>query len=654
MCYELDSTKRIKPTLSAQTESTPDVVTEDTTSLQVFQKTLPQSEEMKERLANLDVKNLVKQYKDNPIAVLNILGINFTEEETEELKEILKGKKELKAFLNLVKENQALKPGDILGAMRNIKKYAPTKVWYKKIGNVIKKAFTDGFDDAFKLAQSETLYYADKLGENMNEVRTERQDFSSETVVDVSDTMTQQPETKENVMHFVTKSNNDGSKLYTEQDVINARNIIVENIDDADEFTANAAELEAIQDSKGNIKYQGSTIVNVGEKMIKHKEVKSTMLTVAKKSDMTDKYLMDTTSSLAANHAMAESIEFLATAKDDKGADRFSAHQVSEESKYLESESQNFCNRYCENAKTYSQYKTIESKNVLELVHGSTEKPETKQATINQLNKIMQSGKTKEEINQNVQRLVEKIKKGEIKPESTNSRTNETKEYVLKSNKSDNNENSASSSQNASNEEVISNARNTYSNPITNGRTQNNRFLQSRTVADQNDANLEQENQYFEATVINGVTYERKEILRKLTKKYGSTAEKVLNAIEKDPSFIDLMKQYNGNNVIINALVEDPYLITKIKRAAGSLSVNEIADIVKLCTDATSTKIMLNALENYSPAEAMKITKQSKILNLKDDALSILTSTNSSQTGKRTQLENLYNNSGKKQTEIIG
>ncbi len=653
MCYELDSTKRIKPTLSAQTESTPNVVTEDTTSLQVFQKTLPQSEEMKERLANLDVKNLVKQYKDNPIAVLNILGINFTEEETEELKKILTGKKELKAFLNLVKENQALKPGDILGAMRNVKKYAP-KGLLQRIGNVFKTAFTDGFDEAYKLAQSETLYYADKLGENMNEVRTERQDFSSETVVDVSDTMTQQPETKENVMHFVTKSNNDGSKLYTEQDVINARNIIVENIDDADEFTANAAELEAIQDSKGNIKYQGSTIVNVGEKMIKHKEVKSTMLTVAKKSDMTDKYLMDTTSSLAANHAMAESIEFLATAKDDKGADRFSAHQVSEESKYLESKSQNFCNRYCENAKTYSQYKTIESKNVLDLVHGSTEKPETKQATINQLNKIMQSGKTKEEINQNVQKLAEKIQKGEIKAEATTGRANETKEYALKSTKSNNNENSASSGENATNEEVISNARKTYSNPITNGRTQNNRFLQSRAVAAQNDANLEQQNQYFEATVINGVTYERKEILRELTKKYGSTAEKVLNAIEKDPSFIDLMKQYNGNNVIINALVEDPYLITKIKRAAGSLSVNEIADIVKLCTDATSTKIMLNALEHYSPADAMKITKQSKILNLKDDALSILTSTNSSQTGKRTQLENLYNNSGKKQTEIIG
>lgn len=653
MYYELDSTKRIKPTLSAQTESTPNVVTEDTTSLQVFQRTLPQSEEMKERLANLDVKDLVKQYKDNPIAVLNILGINFTEEETEELKKILTGKKELKAFLNLVKENQALKPGDILGAMRNVKKYAP-KGLLQRIGNVFKTAFTDGFDEAYKLAKSETLYYADKLGENMNEVRTERQDFSSETVVDVSDTMTQQPETKENVMHFVTKSNNDGSKLYTEQDVINARNIIVENIDDADEFTANAAELEAIQDNKGNIKYQGSTIVNVGEKMIKHKEVKSTMLTVAKKSDMTDKYLMDTTSSLAANHAMAESIEFLATAKDNKGADRFSAHQVSEESKYLESKSQNFCNRYCENAKTYSQYKTIESKNVLDLVHGSTEKPETKQATINQLNKIMQSGKTKEEINQNVQKLAEKIQKGEIKAEATTGRANETKEYALKGTKSNNNENSASSGENAANEEVISNARKTYSNPITNGRTQNNRFLQSRAVAAQNDANLEQQNQYFEATVINGVTYERKEVLRELTKKYGSTAEKVLNAIEKDPSFIDLMKQYNGNNVIINALVEDPYLITKIKRAAGSLSVNEIADIVKLCTDATSTKIMLNALEHYSPADAMKITKQSKILNLKDDALSILTSTNSSQTGKRTQLENLYNNSGKKQTEIIG
>ena len=159
--------------------------------------------------------------------------------------------------------------------------------------------------------------------------------------------------------------------------------------------------------------------------------------------------------------------------------------------------------------------------------------------------------------------------------------------------------------------------------------------------------------QIEKATVINGQVYERSDVLNALTKKYGASAEKVLSAIEKDPGFIDLMKQYNGNQVIINALVEDPYLITKIKKAGGSLSINEIADIVKLCTDATSTDVMLEALENYSPAEAMKITRKSKIFNMKDDALSILSKSGSSVTSKKNQIEELCFSGGRR-TERIG
>ena len=138
-----------------------------------------------------------------------------------------------------------------------------------------------------------------------------------------------------------------------------------------------------------------------------------------------------------------------------------------------------------------------------------------------------------------------------------------------------------------------------------------------------------------------------------MTKKYGTSAEKVLNAIEKDPTFIDLMKQYNGNQTIINSLVEDPYLIQKIKKTTSSLSINELADVIKLCTDSSSTEVMLAALESHNPQEAMMITKKSKIFNLKDDTLAILSKSNTSSDNKKNELEDLYF-TGNRNKEIIG
>ena len=646
MSYEIDSSKyQIRQTDKGvqQANDTQSSAVESTVnSLQIFQKTLPNVQESINKLADIDVDELVKKYKKNPIGVVNELGIDFSDKEVEELKSILTNKKELKSFLKLIEANQSLKPGDILGAMRNVKEYAPKNL-FGRIGNFFKTLVNEGIDDAIEVAKSETVYYADKLGENMNSVRTERQDFSSDTVVDVSDTMTRQPETKENVMHFVVKENKDGSKLYTEQDVLQARNIIVENIDDANEFTANAAELESIQDNQGNIRYKGSTIITVDEKMIKNKEVKSTMLTVAKKSDMTDEYLINTTSNLAKNHNMADAIEFLATAKDKNGKDKFSAFNVSSESTYLKEKAKEFCDQYTADIKDIVKCSNINGNDAIKITHNTTEHPEIKPQVIEALRN---KKNTSEQVVNYAQQLAKKAKNNNSENKTI---TNTTKTSLQDNIKSSSVQNNVTTTENnsAENKSVTAPIQNTF----TAAKSFNNVIVNPSNAFATNS--VDSSTQIEKATVINGQVYERSDVLNALTKKYGASAEKVLSAIEKDPGFIDLMKQYNGNQVIINALVEDPYLITKIKKAGGSLSINEIADIVKLCTDATSTDVMLEALQNYSPAEAMKITRKSKIFNMKDDALSILSKSGSSVTSKKNQIEELCFSGGRR-TEIIG
>ena len=645
MCNENESIKLYK--LPSTVTQTKDTAVDNTTvsqntennSVKLWQQSLPEVETINN--TDIDVSELVKQYKDSPINVLDVLGINFSEKEVQELKTMLTDKKELKSFLNLIKENEALKSSDILAAMRNVKEYTP-KGFFKRIGNVFKTAFKEGIGEAFELAKSETVYFAGKLGKNMDDVRTERQDFSSNAVVDVAETMTKLPETKVNIMHFAAKSQKDGSKLYTEQDVLKAKNIIVNNIDAADDFTANAVELESIQTKSGNIKYKGSTIINVGEKMTNNPKVKPTMYAVAKKSDMTDDCLINTTSNLAQNYAMAESIEYLATAKDKNGNDRFTAQSVSDESAYLRDKNKDFCVTYHDNLLDFTPHPELSGNDIISITHNVTEHPEIKPQVIDAIKNNLPNS----QIREIARSMADNIKKSNNQP-VVNQQARENEAGAQQTYRQESIQNTQPENKSASNQNVTTPIENTFNRAQVVSKTYtsnlNPNIINISTAAYADTETIQ------EATVINGQVYERSTVLNALTKKYGASAEKVLNAIEKDPGFIELMKQYNGNQVIINALVEDPYLITKIKKAGGSLSVNEIADIVKLCTDATSTDVMLQALQNYSPAEAMKITRQSKIFNLKDDTLNILSKASSTNTSKKSELEDLYMTGGKKE-----
>lgn len=591
----------------------------DTSSINVFAQNLPQTQENQVDLSEIDIDELVKKYKKNPFGVIKELGIEFTDQEKAELKAFISDKKSLKSFLRVIKDNEALNHSDIMSAVRTVKKYKPTTNFFKRTGNFFKAIFKEGIGEAIDLAKSETVHYAGKLGKNMNEIRTERTDFSSDTVADVGDTITQQPESKESVMHFVTKSNKDGSKLYTENDVIKARNIIVENIDDADEYTAGVVELESIQDNKGFIKYKGSTIVNVGEKMLKNSEVKSTMLNVAKKSDMTDEHLENTTTNLAKNHNMAEAIDYMVLSKDKNGKDKFTAGDVSGESSYLVDKNKEFCKITAEAIKEISKNQTASKEIILKSAHEAAKTPDKKEeiiakAATNKFSEIKQEEKTS---------ALNTVKSETVRTKQTSNEVQQTQ-------------------QSATNPISSASKRNTANNNLS--------LVNALNIAQV--VYHDSDDEIIDKTVINGETYERSEILRELRKKFGVSAEKVLNKIEADSSFIEVMKQYSGNKTIIAALVEDPYLITKIKKVSGSIGVNELADVVMLCTDNTSTNVMLEALQHSTPQEAMLITKKSKIFNLKDDALDILSSSKST-VNKKQQIEELLLN-GARNKDFLG
>ena len=630
--YSYDSSIKRYSYPVSYTSQTDSIAANDSTSLQVYGANLPEADQAQQeetKTRNFDIDELVKKYKDDPSKILDELGINFTEEQKKELESLIKDKKSLRSFLNIA-QNKDLNAADIFEGM---KKAAGKKVsgWFSRAKNVVKTMFKEGFDEAVELAKSETAYYADQLGENMQEIRAERKEFSSANVADIADVVTINQEIKDDVMHFVQKENTDGSHLYTEQDVTKATEILEENPDDADNFTANAAELESIKTTNGQIKYKGSTIIDVDEKMIKNKDVQSTMMDVAKKSDMTDKYLIETTSNLAKNHDMAEAISFLVKAKDKDGKDKFSAINITDESKFLLPKSKEYAEKYIEDIKDFLKNKKLSGENILNITHTTVEHPEIKNQVLEKINNSNLSG-------------------------------NEIVEFAASASQNTQQENNISTIKESVNydAQIIEPENNStiVTNPVRarkNEETNKFKFQIGQNFKTALNTQTENETATINGptTVIYGKTYERSKVLNGLYKRFGTISEKILQKMEENPDFIEIMKQYNGNTTILTALVNDPTLVTKIKKAYASISINEMADVIKQCTDSSSTRVMINALESHNPAEAIAITKKSKIFNLKDDTIAILSRTNANNSDKKSELESLYQNGGKKR-EIMG
>lgn len=582
----------LKTTLNGNLFTSAYAKADDYSSIQVFNSSLPDTEASTDKVEkeivfnrNFDIDELVKKYKKDPSKILDELGINFSEEQKKELESLINDKKSLKSFLEIAKQDK-LNATDIFeGMKKTVEK--KSSGFFKRIGNVVKTLFKEGVSEAVDLAKSEKVYYADKLGSNMNEIREEREDFSSQGVANVAQSVTDTPEIKDSTMHFVQKNESAGKKLYSETDVTRAVEIMEEAPKEADKFCANAVELEAVKDPNNNIKYKGSTIINVSERMTKNEELKSTMMAVAKKSDMNDEYLDNTTDNLFKNPDMNDSVMFTATAKNEDGTDRFSAQQVCTTSQHLVDKDTQYCQNYASNVREISSYKQLSSDKVLSTTQSVTQNPESKTKILSELN-LNENNKNTNTKSSTVQNGVSY----KSMPES------ESQTYYWRT-----------SAQNSNNKQ------NTNTNTIN----------------------------------LDGQNYPRNSVLHVLKRKYGSSvAEMILSKMENNQKFIEYVKQYGDQKEIIEALIKDETKVQKLKSASASIDNTKLAEMLKLATNETSTNNLIAFTEKYGSATAIKMTRESKFNNAEEATANILSKSTLDSSTKKEKIEELLCGTAKK------
>ncbi len=598
-----------------------------TSSIQIFNANLPKPQQTTQQSStqttiqrrNLDISLLAEKYEDNPIGVIQELGIEFSDEQIAELERSLKDKKHLQSFLTIVDKSN-LNSDDIMAAVKKSKEFKNSNI-FKRGWNVLKTAFTDGVSEAWELAKSERVYYSQQLSTNMSEIREEREDFSSEGLADVADVCVQQPEIADETMHFVTVKSEPGKHAYTENDVLSAAEFMSEKPNEAETFLANAQELESIRDENGKMKYQGSTIIKVDKRMVNNKELQPTMMKTAKKKDMTDEYLDNITYNLEQNPEMQGAIDYSLDAKNADGTDRFSAGSINSESNHLVDKNGDYCKSYTQNLQDLSGYANLDSEDIVTIANNVTSHPEIKNEVIKQIENGTMSGKEIAEYSNSLTKSTNSAEEsGYVSQSNTTSSENST--YQPETENNNQSESSNTELQEKQIERITNSDIKAFVQPDKETeRTENNSNLEF--IDDAHDGNISEANYY------------------RMYNYFGTMTDEILARIKKDPSFIDFIKECNGNKIIIQAQLENPELLNKIKAAAGNLSTSQLSSAIEACSDSSSTKVMIASLETGSVNNALKTTKQSKITNTKQDTLEILLSTKSN-SSKRNELEQLY------------
>ena len=598
-----------------------------TSSIQIFNANLPKPQQTTQQSStqttiqkrNLDISLLAEKYEDNPIGVIQELGIEFSDEQIAELEKSLKDKKHLQSFLTIVDKSN-LNSDDIMAAVKKSKEFKNSNI-FKRGWNVLKTAFTDGVSEAWELAKSERVYYSQQLSTNMSEIREEREDFSSEGLADVADVCVQQPEIADETMHFVTVKSEPGKHAYTENDVLSAAEFMSEKPNEAGTFLANAQELESIRDENGKMKYQGSTIIKVDKRMVNNKELQPTMMKTAKKKDMTDEYLDNITYNLEQNPEMQGAIDYSLDAKNADGTDRFSAGSINSESNHLVDKNGDYCKSYTQNLQDLSGYVNLDSEDIVTIANNVTSHPEIKNEVIKQIENGTMSGKELAEYSTSLTKSTNSAEEsGYVSQSNTTSSENST--YQPETENNNQSESSNTELQEKQIERITNSDIKAFVQPDKETeRTENNSNLEF--IDDAHDGNISEANYY------------------RMYNYFGTMTDEILARIKKDPSFIDFIKECNGNKIIIQAQLENPELLNKIKAAAGNLSTSQLSSAIEACSDSSSTKVMIASLETGSVNNALKTTKQSKITNTKQDTLEILLSTKSN-SSKRNELEQLY------------
>ncbi len=600
MSYINDSSKvkdRIISPYESQTSE--DVKKDNKSSIQIFNSATnaPQDVTVKQETIpkDIDTKALLKKYKKDPAAILDELGV-FNEEQRKQLSEMLSDKKDLKSFLEII-EKDGLKSDDIVAAMKKVKEKSSSG-FFKRIGNVVKKAFTDGISEAVSLAKSEKVYYSDKLSGNMEEIREKRSDFSSEGLVNVSDKITENEEIKEPTMHFIEKEEIAGKKLYNEESVLQAVNIMSENPKDAVEFRDNAIELESIKDENGYIKYDGSTIINVDEKMINNKDLKTTMLKTAKKSDMNDEYLIGITDNLVTNPEMKEAIEKFLGSKDKNGKDRFSADNIFSQSNYMVDKNNDKINEYLENTINLIKHEKLSGDNIVTISGNITDNPSIKNLVLEKLNNSNYSG-------------------NDIAEYSTNQNTrNTTNSYTFNTPSESNMTNPLREAASTKYNEAANNLINTKTNTP--------------------ESNIKQEK-----------TYSRQEISSFLYRRLGTVGDLLLSKVESNPSIIPLLKKYGGNKELIEAVLKNPDSLNKLTSISSSITTDQLAEFVQLCTSSEKTETIAKLIQDFGPQKALLLAHKSEMAQNQNDIKDILDTNTLRLEDKKEQIQNVLVNGTK-------
>ena len=421
-------------------------------------------------------------------------------------------------------------------------------------------------------------------------------------------------------MHFVVKDADSKNKYYSEKDVTRAATFMSNNVKKADEYTQNAQEMEAITNEKGQIKYSANTTLDVAERVTLKNEIKSATMAVAKKSDMTEEFLGNISKNLFDNPEMSEVVEYQATAKNIDNKDKFTAGNINSTSNELVNASSKYCATYTQTVKELGQNPKLSGSDINSIASDISKHPEIKDRV---MEKIQNGNYTADEIVKYSTQCAKEAQANNI---------NDSAKTVS----------SVTVTNNVSSKESEITAKTSATNPIQNKTSQQaaQRFYVNKQENDTTKVK-EQENEISAKVVtINGKSYDRDKVFHKLTIQFGTLAEQVLENLH-DPAFLDVLKTYGSNKILLQAALEQPEVLEKLKSTC-KLSKTDLAQTYEQCTNSTNTDIMLLALSTTKNAhKAIEITKHSKTFNLGDQTIDILNSSKDS-IKKREELDNLY------------
>ena len=608
-------------------------------------------------------------FLSNPSLLIDELGYDYAPEQRDYLLGVFHDKDDINAFLEIATNNE-LNQDDVYSAF----KYIEDEYGTDGVVNWLK-------DKVYKLTtgKSRIENKAEKLADNMCDIRTVRGDeFATETVLSLGANMMTNENTKANIMHFVTANGNDNNFLYTENNVLDVNNYMMNHPNDVNKFLANILDMESIRDAEGRLKYTGDTNIYLGKIMTENAWLSPTLKIAAHKQDMNNEYLVNITDNLLATPEMLEPINYSLSAKNADGTDKFTAKAVSSESNHLLGKSMTYCFDYTKNLMLLSKYNKLVCDDIVVIANNITSSPQIANIVINQIeNNFVSSSEIAAFSTSCVQTLALKAShpisvqqnNNIISPNlavlaqtySTQCKNVDDNELdfvsnnkVLQGNERTDAEVCAEVPNNVYNrtdstenvEEVksecliLSESTNkspevpkddSLETPLVVTKTINPKLKEKITTFYQKDK-----------SVVFDEERDEQELKDRLKRKFGAFSDEIFESIQKNPMTLELIKQYEYNPAVIKAIVETPDLVEKIKLLNSAVSNRELNEMILLCDSNKSTELILKSLENGDAISAIKITQKAKVSNAEDAALKILNDRTMSNILKRKKLDELF------------